>query len=612
MIKEKICVGTLPRRLRELLTESAPEFFSKSSGIRILPEQFDIPNSFEIIPDDGNALRIRYSDTSSFMTAMGDILSGDIQSGIQTPDFEFRGIMLDSSRGAVHKVEFLKREMIRLALLGMNYFCLYTEDTYEVDGEELFGFARGRYSKQEIRELDAFAEQIGITMFPCMQTLGHMEYLFKLKRYKHLSDTPRIFNVKLEESRAFIEKLILNASEPYKTNLIHLGTDEPYGIGTGAALDFEQPVKPDKLYADHVKWLSGICQKHNLKGIVWGDYLMNSLSGESVKMLPRDLLLDYWNYGGKNKEFHAENIRKAENMGFDLIASPGTWSWISFWCDYEKAVRTSGAFLDAAREAGLKRALTTLWGDDGNEALFETNWGALAFYFASCRGKSGDESFYSKRLEAIGGYSLQLFRLISKMESTASYLPDGLHSYAATPGKLFLYEDALSAFASRGFADDAPAKHFESVFEEIRRIQPVSKRETNLKHLAMMYAKSIVLKYKITSLARRGYLTQNKGAVKRVVRSIANVQRILNKFRVSYRRAWMDERKPQGFELIDMRFGAVSARLDTLKYTLRAYLANEISGIPEFDEKTPEGFDIANMGATFAQATSRSHNPIFL
>ncbi len=38
----------------------------------------------------------------------------------------------------------------------------YTEDTYEVDGEPFFGYMRGRYTKAEMKEIDAFAEELGV------------------------------------------------------------------------------------------------------------------------------------------------------------------------------------------------------------------------------------------------------------------------------------------------------------------------------------------------------------------------------------------------------------------------------------------------------------------
>ena len=49
--------------------------------------------------------------------------------------FNDLGYMVDCSRGAVPKVETLKKLVDILSEFGYNYLMLYTEDVYEIDGE---------------------------------------------------------------------------------------------------------------------------------------------------------------------------------------------------------------------------------------------------------------------------------------------------------------------------------------------------------------------------------------------------------------------------------------------------------------------------------------------
>ena len=72
----------------------------------------------------------------------------------KTNHFKDLGYMVDCSRGAVPKVESLKRLITILKEFGYTYIMLYTEDVYEIDGEPYFGYMRGRYSKKEIKEID--------------------------------------------------------------------------------------------------------------------------------------------------------------------------------------------------------------------------------------------------------------------------------------------------------------------------------------------------------------------------------------------------------------------------------------------------------------------------
>ena len=73
--------------------------------------------------------------------------------------------------------------------MGLNMCMLYTEDTYEVPGEPFFGYLRGRYSQAEMKELDRYAASLGIEMFPCIQTLAHLEQILQWPAYAQYKDT---------------------------------------------------------------------------------------------------------------------------------------------------------------------------------------------------------------------------------------------------------------------------------------------------------------------------------------------------------------------------------------------------------------------------------------
>ena len=91
------------------------------------------------------------------------------------------GVMMDCSRNGVMTVKQLKRFIDVIAKMGYNCLELYTEDTYEVDGEPYFGYMRGRYTKAEMKELDAYGESLGIEVIPCMQTLAHIKEFLPLR-----------------------------------------------------------------------------------------------------------------------------------------------------------------------------------------------------------------------------------------------------------------------------------------------------------------------------------------------------------------------------------------------------------------------------------------------
>lgn len=95
-----------------------------------------------------------------------------------------------------------------MAKLGLNQLLLYTEDTYEVPGLPYFGTYRGRYSQEEIRQLDDYAYQFGIELVPCIQTLAHLRNALKWPMGQELKDSADILLVGSEKVYDFIRQLL--------------------------------------------------------------------------------------------------------------------------------------------------------------------------------------------------------------------------------------------------------------------------------------------------------------------------------------------------------------------------------------------------------------------
>ena len=121
--------------------------------------------------------------------------------------YDYFGVLLDMSRNAVMKVSELKNFIDVLAKLGYNAIELYTEDTYEVPSEPYFGYLRGRYTQNEIREIDLYAKQKGIELIPCIQTLAHFNGPRKNFALRELFDTADILLCGEDRTYEFIENL---------------------------------------------------------------------------------------------------------------------------------------------------------------------------------------------------------------------------------------------------------------------------------------------------------------------------------------------------------------------------------------------------------------------
>ncbi|MBQ9756488.1 MAG: family 20 glycosylhydrolase, partial [Clostridia bacterium] len=143
------------------------------------------------------------------------------------------GIMLDCSRNAVMSVPALKGFIELIAKMGYNRLLLYTEDTYEIKGEPLFGYMRGRYTAEEIKEIDGFCISHGVELLPCIQTLAHLNQIFSWSKYSKINDLNDILLVDEEQTYELIDKMFATCRENFTCRKIHVGMDEAHKLGLG-------------------------------------------------------------------------------------------------------------------------------------------------------------------------------------------------------------------------------------------------------------------------------------------------------------------------------------------------------------------------------------------
>ncbi len=191
--------------------------------------------------------------------------------------FEHFGVMIDMSRNSVMSVDGLKSYLPLLKKMGYNTVMLYTEDTYEVDGEPYFGYMRGRYTKEELKELDAYVTSLGMELIPCIQTLAHLNALVRWG--KHPVDCNDILLVDDPKTYEFIERLFATLSQCFTSKLIHIGMDEAFMLGRGRHLDLYGYETKTAIIKRHLDRVSEIATKYGYKCLMWSDMFFSWADG---------------------------------------------------------------------------------------------------------------------------------------------------------------------------------------------------------------------------------------------------------------------------------------------------------------------------------------------
>ena len=219
---------------------------------------------YKIIKNDENIV-IEYNKKNQIFAALLHVDVTDEKSYEYTSVNAFNdlGVMIDFARNATFNVEYAKKTIVQLALIGYDTFQLYLEDCFEVDNENMFGYLRGSYSKEELKEIDRFGQMFGIEVVPSIQTLAHLNQIFRWPEYFAIKDIDDILLIKNERTHQLIENMIKTLRECFSTNRLNISMDEAHNLGRGRYLDRNGYEKAYDLFLEHKDFVVSVCEKYS-------------------------------------------------------------------------------------------------------------------------------------------------------------------------------------------------------------------------------------------------------------------------------------------------------------------------------------------------------------
>lgn len=519
----------------------------------------------------------------------------------ETPSLDLLGAMLDCSRNAVPTMAAAKTFLRRLSRMGYNAVLLYTEDTYEVAGRPYFGYLRGRFSQAELRELDQYADALGIEMIPCIQTLGHMARALRWPCMEDVRDTDDVLLLDEEKTYALIEEMIVAASRPFATRRIHIGMDEAYGLGRGKYMDRHGYVPQSELMQKHLARISNILKKHGLHAMMWSDMYFHmaqpgstaaypagcTLSEAIVAAAPKDIDLVYWDYytedGALARHLFAEHAR----FSADTLFAGGVYTWNGPVPDYDKAEATTRVLMTACREAGVRQAFATMWGDDGAECspLLGGLLGLQLFAEIAYNGGRDDDAL-DARFEACTGCPAQPFRALGAFNRIGL---DARPGDVMNPVKQLLYEDPLMPLFEADFAGLEPEAHYRVLAARYARYAEENPAFADFFGFYAQIGRAMAAKCAYRAAAAPAVRRGDRRAAEKDVLPLCDA--CIEEMRAlarCWRALWMNSLRPFGFEVIDIRLSAQIGRLETARERIGAFAQGRLDDIPELtEEKLP-------------------------
>lgn len=597
----------------EILREQGQEV-SDTSGVPVLLKEYSTPR-VTVGCEDG-VLLLGGSRQVHYYRALSRYLTEGESAGnhVETPLFGDVAVMLDCSRNGVMKLSELKSEIRMMASMGISQVLLYIEDLYQVDGQPYFGAFRGRYSREELKEADAYGAVFGVELIPCIQTLAHLRTFLRWEENKELCDVGDILLAGSPRVERLLKDMIEQVSACFSSDKIHLGMDEAFQLGKGTYLKEHGYREPFEIMKEHLGKVYGICMELGLKPMIWSDMYIRLMSPDGeyygiardqepspgVEILDR-LRLVYWDYYHHDEETYRRCLGFHRKLTDQVSFACGGWTWNGIAPNYAKAEATMKAGIKAASNLGIDQIICTLWYDNGAETPMQTAVYPLIYYSQLCYGASVDDEALEGWLAMYSGYRACDYRLLDAFDNAPGVLKD--NEGADNPSKYLLYQDILLGLFDKQIEGLGMTQYYEELAKKLaeahykasfgKRIVPVEKDKPGYRRYAAdalfrYYQRLALVLSRKAELGIRVYQAYHAGN-KKELSVICELIKVLRadcaQLKDQREELWFMECKPFGYEVLDIRLGGLLTRLESVQKRLRGYLSGRWSAIPELEER---------------------------
>jgi len=541
----------------------------------------------------GEGFEIGYGSTAAAGRGIGSALAG-LECRETTP-FRLLGIMLDCSRNKVFTVDFLKSYLAKLALMGQNTVMLYTEDTYQLDGEPFFGYMRGGYTLAELQELDAYAATLGIELIGCIQTLGHLEQILQWHcAYAPVADTAGVLLVGEEKTYQLIAKMLDFWSRALRSRRIHIGMDETHDLGRGKFLDRFGYTNAFELFNRHLGRVNELCRAAGYeRPTIWSDMYFrlsnpnldyyderNPIPAEVVARIPKNVQLCYWDYYHRDEAFYDRHLTRHEAICHEPMMGSGVWTWSKLWYDHEITAATVAPCIAACRKHRTRELLFTMWGDNGGFCQYGSALAGLQY--ASDLAYGADEAGTAARFAAVTGQDYALTIRAGEMEWVRQVAKDREIPGAAADR---IWDDPLLAIHRRGVSvpdPEDPVTRAGRCRELAGELKEAARNDLEFR-TQFCALEFLAHKLEFRTALEKAYAEGDRAGLERLHDEIPALVEELNAFDRAFRASWLATAKPFGLEVIQRRNAGQAARWQELKLRLEELLAGTVARIEELD-----------------------------
>lgn len=574
-------------------------FNTGENGLSITVKESD-GNYFSVVRQNNEAT-IEIAKPVHLFRALGLIVENfsDESFNIKQKDlFLNNGLMYDGSQASsLLTVNSCKNLLLMLAAMGLNFFMLYTENTFDLEDEPYWGYMRPRYTKEDFKEIDDFAYSLGIEVIPCIQTLGHLSEAIKWKPYSDFSDSPSTLLVGDKRTYALCEKIIKTMDECFRTKKIHIGMDEAWGLGQGSYLAKNGFRSKTDIMFEHLNKIVDITKKYNMEPMMWGDMFVRMCSENETDYLegnffefpndikqriPKDIQIIYWDYYNR-KEYYEKWMPEYKKICSNLVFSGCSRNVRTFASHHTRTYLTSYDALMACKKFDIQNVFVTVWGDDHRESSPFAVLPGIQLFAEHQYNADISEEAVAKRFEFCTSVSYKAVTDISLFDQIQEI--NGNNYCVQSPSKTLLWQNILLGLFDAGLGNHKLSSHYSNLAKTMKEYNAKFPRYASMYEFYYNLAEVLSIKADIGKKITTAYLANDKPTLKCIAENdLPELEKHMMSLRNAHQADFYNTYHPIGWEILDIRYGGAVMGIKTAQKRINDYLNNRINKIAELEE----------------------------
>jgi hexosaminidase len=294
------------------------------------------------------------------------------------PSIAYRGFMMDMSHAQLPRIDEIKKQIDFLSRWKANQYLFYSEASIELEGYPLL-MADARYTKDQVKEVIAYARARHMDVIPNMDLYGHLHDLFRLEKYADLSVIPHGGEFKPKDPRVklLLEDWIAQISSLFPSPFLHIGFDETWLLEIEAK---KMNMAPEELYLEMLNQTTDIVEKNGKIALCGADMLQKFPA--IVPRVSQKMIAVPWHYFPLTDIEYDKLLIPFSKAGVPIIVQGAIINWNWLVPEYGISFRNTNLLIAACKKYNAIGYITSGWTDD-TQTLMRLGFPDMAYGVAA-------------------------------------------------------------------------------------------------------------------------------------------------------------------------------------------------------------------------------------